>query len=1368
MANQNMVIPGQPLGQGQQYLLFRDLDQEDLEKATTPDAVQALIVAWDGNLNVLNQYKNGVDPTNLTEFLKQKSAIGNLIATCKKLRGEARSKLAAMQKTLYAKHLEPYEKVLFRVVETCKKFGLEDEHLSDAQKVVSWEKIRHLMRNYELGYQNGISVQMLHYINKKIESDGAVEVMPVDDVNMYKNAKLLKTMKKQTVMKTAWKKGEDYQKYKSRKKDVSSSSSSLTESAEEEIQEEQVQQVHEERLKQPLSEKTPESEHVADLSTRCTSTPSVYEGTISVQSKPNKMWANLKDHQQKMAKLKIGTLIEEKYSNYRVSNKKIGWIRYGVKFSHPQKTKTQREQDREVPQSVYQSDKMSKALDMSIKALIREDVVKKWEKPRNFGRLFMIEQTHNGKLRLIYDWRPLNMVFRNTPINLPTIFNALSSNSYYWKVDIENCYYHFKLENEFSKNFGFHHKGENYIWKRMPFGWSLAPYVWVTMLAPIINAVKELHPTVKITAYMDDILLSSEDSKDWQEVTMELIGRLRDLGYRINEEKWITKARSVVEFIGYNISKQTIRNTKDRRKELHSVYSQFMAERNWKNLSHLSGLLNYMWMIIPALKAKASKITQMIPATIWQDRGSRTEHVKLNTDQFDTITNTVQLLLDNPCFVLPNNSRKLLVYVDASKGKLGFSQSPSNRSEIGKSKQALQSAYQATFIIPKRQLEWTIYQKELWAIQIAVSKVPANTDLLIYSDNQAAIASVKNGTGPDQVSQEMIDKIISTIFRRSVNLVVQYVDTEENYADFPSRNLIKNSVNSRIFSDASSNRMLTWNRTVNFFAIGKPKHIAQTRTRSIYDALQKTNRGLHTVYHEASTILSDPTFLSDPVHRNAVCKALIMRRVIGLASPAPAFQTLSKLLVSNHHLFHEYYIKTDKIEDIHEAARIAEVLILIKRKPMPKYIYKRKIVIYPVSKTTPDRSSERSNSNSSFSISLSNSSSSSENPSEHNSSSSKDSPADSGDSSQESSNNQSEARDQVPNIGGLQMPNYQVHLRSNIVQPEASARRSSPLPSIYNSSVLSRILKSDFDSQPVDRQSEQSDRESHRSQSSVRSVPATPVRALMRVEERPKMSVRTESSWEDQEEVAIDEVAFEASVKNTEALLGKPLSRMRREAMRRQWEDHEKERLSKLIVEESKSQEEKVIPKKKIFGSVSAHEESKMSEQAELIMSQLKSLKDKNAHEKVLAQRNPNQEETKEELVKANPNNSTGVWGFGVLGDGVVARPLLKRRIPPNQGKHSWKSVAPANIRKCWRYFSYDKSHKSVENLVKSRNSLILCRREARSLIFSRHRSDIQARLGYRSSGTLGTRHQWQHTTSEEAAIGVDIKAGVKEINKRM
>jgi hypothetical protein len=424
---------------------------------------------------------NYVPTDDLGTYLKSKTAIETLRATYVKVLKEAQLKLKGMQKSLYKKHMSDYEKVLFRVVETLKKIGVNVNTVNPQDKINAFNKVMSLASNYEIGYKNGITKFVCMGVNKMAES-GQMEVIGQDDIETYRNANVLNALSKQNKHRSAWKKGENYQQYKSNKKaykDVSQSSSTLTEILQEETQVQQVYQIHEERRKQQLNnqQKSPVTQEVAfeDLSTQESS--GYYEAPINIHSRPDKLWANLKDHQDKMAKLKVGSLIEDVYTNYRISHKKVGWIRYGVKFQMERKAKAGRELDREVPQSVYQSDKMQKALDMTLRALIRENVVKPHKNPKAFGKLFIIEQSHNAKLRLIYDCRLLNQYFQNVPINLPSIFNALSSNRYYCKVDIENCYYNFKLENEFSKYFGFHYKGENYIWKRMPFGWSLAPYV---------------------------------------------------------------------------------------------------------------------------------------------------------------------------------------------------------------------------------------------------------------------------------------------------------------------------------------------------------------------------------------------------------------------------------------------------------------------------------------------------------------------------------------------------------------------------------------------------------------------------------------------------------------------------------------------------------------------------------------------------------------------------------------------------------------------------------------------------------------------------------------------------------------------------
>jgi lipopolysaccharide biosynthesis glycosyltransferase len=129
------------------------------------------------------------------------------------------------------------------------------------------------------------------------------------------------------------------------------------------------------------------------------------------------------------------------------------------------------------PLNTAQDKKMETALSYSMQALIREEVVEEYKDPLIFGKVFMIEQPHDGKIRLIYDCRILNQAFKAMKLNLPTIFNAFTGHRYFTKIDIENCFYHFKLSKQLQKYFGFNYQNKNYIWKRMPFGWRLAPYV---------------------------------------------------------------------------------------------------------------------------------------------------------------------------------------------------------------------------------------------------------------------------------------------------------------------------------------------------------------------------------------------------------------------------------------------------------------------------------------------------------------------------------------------------------------------------------------------------------------------------------------------------------------------------------------------------------------------------------------------------------------------------------------------------------------------------------------------------------------------------------------------------------------------------
>lgn len=63
----------------------------------------------------------------------------------------------------------------------------------------------------------------------------------------------------------------------------------------------------------------------------------------------------------------------------------------------------------------------------------------------------------NGSHRIVHDLRALNKFFVPPEIKYPNFYAPIIKGyRFYAKVDIQDCFLQFKLEEEFSKYFGFH------------------------------------------------------------------------------------------------------------------------------------------------------------------------------------------------------------------------------------------------------------------------------------------------------------------------------------------------------------------------------------------------------------------------------------------------------------------------------------------------------------------------------------------------------------------------------------------------------------------------------------------------------------------------------------------------------------------------------------------------------------------------------------------------------------------------------------------------------------------------------------------------------------------------------------------------
>lgn len=76
----------------------------------------------------------------------------------------------------------------------------------------------------------------------------------------------------------------------------------------------------------------------------------------------------------------------------------------------------------------------------------------------------------------------------------------------------------------------------------------------------------------------------------------------------------------------------------------------------------------------------------------------------------------------------------------------------------------------------------------------AVKKCPGRVNLRVITDNQATIAAIRTGQTENSQVQEIVNAIKALASRKNINLVLKWISTGKNLADFPSRNLVEGSM----------------------------------------------------------------------------------------------------------------------------------------------------------------------------------------------------------------------------------------------------------------------------------------------------------------------------------------------------------------------------------------------------------------------------------------------------------------------------------------------------------------------------------------------------------------------------------------------
>ena len=265
-----------------------------------------------------------------------------------------------------------------------------------------------------------------------------------------------------------------------------------------------------------------------------------------------------------------------------------------------------------------------------------------------------VQPKKTGDVRLLTDFRKLNVVLKRQPFPLPKISDLLlklKGFQYATALDLSMGYYHIPLDKAAQQLCTTIFPWGKYRYKRLPMGISSAPDIFQAIMASILGDFDF------VRVYIDDILIISNGTfEDHMSKLHQVLTRLEQRGFRANVRKCFF-ARDSLEYLGYWLTRHGIQ---PQPKKVEAI-CRLSAPKDKRQLRHFLGMVNYyrdMWRQRSHIIAPLADLTAK---KTW-------EWTEVHQQAFDQIKEVVskETLLAFPRFDKPFH-----VYTDASKKQLG-------------------------------------------------------------------------------------------------------------------------------------------------------------------------------------------------------------------------------------------------------------------------------------------------------------------------------------------------------------------------------------------------------------------------------------------------------------------------------------------------------------------------------------------------------------------------------------------------------------------------------------------------------------------------------------------------------------------------
>jgi len=185
-------------------------------------------------------------------------------------------------------------------------------------------------------------------------------------------------------------------------------------------------------------------------------------------------------------------------------------------------------------------------------------------------------------LRLCVDYRQLNEITIKDRTPLPLIresLDKLSSATIYTKLDIRDAYYNLRIRAGDEWKTAFRTRYGLYEYCVMPFGLTNTPALFQRWMNEILCEYLDIF----WMAYLDDILIFSQNLKDHRKHVRTILKRVKETGLRLKTSKCEFHTKEI-EYLGYVISPQGLRMDEEKIRTI----------KEWKEPTNIKGIQSFL------------------------------------------------------------------------------------------------------------------------------------------------------------------------------------------------------------------------------------------------------------------------------------------------------------------------------------------------------------------------------------------------------------------------------------------------------------------------------------------------------------------------------------------------------------------------------------------------------------------------------------------------------------------------------------------------------------------------------------------------------------------------------------------------------